>query len=74
MMLAAAATVPPPLRCCRRAATCRHLQPAQPRCPLPCLQADTGGRGVVALCGPTSRGTLVMGTTDGSICLLDSRK
>lgn len=38
------------------------------------LQADTGGRGVVALCGPTGRGALVMGTADGSISLLDSRR
>jgi hypothetical protein len=36
--------------------------------------ADTSGRGVVALCGPTGRGSLVMGTTDGCICLLDPRR
>lgn len=36
-------------------------------------QVDTGGRGVVALCGPTSRGAIVMGSADGSISLLDAR-
>ncbi|KAL4430743.1 hypothetical protein ABPG75_005999 [Micractinium tetrahymenae] len=35
--------------------------------------ADTGGRGVVALCGPTGRGALVMGSSDGYISLLDPR-
>ncbi len=37
------------------------------------LQAETGGRGVVGLCGPTSRGALVMASTEGSVSLLDAR-
>ncbi|KAL4432378.1 hypothetical protein ABPG77_001677 [Micractinium sp. CCAP 211/92] len=39
----------------------------------PVGSVDTGGRGVVALCGPTSRGALVMGSSDGYLTLLDPR-
>lgn len=50
----------------------RHRHPAALR-PSAALQADTGGRGVVALCGPTGRGALVMGSSDGYLTLLDPR-
>lgn len=40
---------------------------------LPVPQADTGGRGVVGLCGPTGRGALIMASTQGAISLLDPR-
>lgn len=44
-------------------------------CALPAApQVDTGGRGVVALCGPTGRGILVMGSADGTVSLLDPRR
>ena len=49
-----------------------HLEPCSTT-PPPAAQVDTGDRGVVALCGPTGRGAMVMGTADGSISLLDPR-
>jgi hypothetical protein len=54
---------------------------AQRRCPAPTkrkhppplMQAETGGRGVAALAGPTSRGLLVLASTEGQLSLLDPR-
>ncbi len=34
---------------------------------------ETGGKGVVALCGPVARGALVAATSDGHFALCDSR-
>ena len=36
-------------------------------------QVETGGKGVVALCGPVARGALVAATSDGHFSLCDSR-
>lgn len=38
-----------------------------------CGSIDTLGQGVVALCGPLSRGAVVMGTVNGKVALLDAR-
>eukprot|EP00887_Chlorella_sp_A99_P005338 scaffold1.g5338.t1 len=40
----------------------------------PAGKADTGGRGVVGLAGPAARGAVVVGTSDGQVCLLDPRQ
>ncbi len=37
------------------------------------VQVDTGGRGVVGLCGPIGRGAMVLATADGYLWLVDPR-
>lgn len=39
----------------------------------PGATTDTDGQGVFSLCGPLSRGALVMATVDGKVALLDAR-